>query len=54
MMEEEMFLGLRKKSGVSKKRLKKNLAFLLSSSTVIVTELIEQGLLVPTTKKSFV
>ena len=48
MMEEEMFLGLRKKSGVSKKRFEEKFGISFEQQYGhVVTELIEQGLLVP-------
>ena len=48
MMEEEMFLGLRKKSGVSKKRFEEKFGISFEQQYGhVVTELTEQGLLVP-------
>ena len=48
MMEEEMFLGLRKKSGVSKKRFEEKFGVSFDRQYgQVVTELTEQGLLVP-------
>ena len=48
MMEEEMFLGLRKRSGVSKKRFEEKFGISFEQQYGhIVTELTEQGLLVP-------
>ena len=47
-MEEEMFLGLRKKSGVSKKRFEEKFGLSFEDQYgAVVTELTEQGLLVP-------
>ena len=47
-MEEEMFLGLRKKSGVSKKRFEEKYGLSFEDQYgAVVTELTEQGLLVP-------
>ena len=47
-MEEEMFLGLRKKSGVSKKRFEEKFGFSFEDRYgAVVSELTEQGLLVP-------
>ncbi len=47
-MEEEMFLGLRKKSGVSKKRFEEKFGISFEEQYgAIVAELTEQGLLVP-------
>jgi len=47
-MEEEMFLGLRKKSGVSKKRFEEKFGLSFEDQYgAVVSELIEQGLLVP-------
>ena len=47
-MEEEMFLGLRKKSGVSKKRFEEKFGVSFEDQYgAVVTELTEQGLLVP-------
>ena len=47
-MEEEMFLGLRKKSGVSKKRFEEKFGLSFEDQYGdVVTELTEQGLLVP-------
>lgn len=47
-MEEEMFLGLRKKSGVSKKRFEEKFGVSFEEQYgAIVSELTEQGLLVP-------
>ena len=47
-MEEEMFLGLRKKSGVSKKRFEEKFGISFEDQYGdIVSELTEQGLLVP-------
>ena len=47
-MEEEMFLGLRKKSGVSKKRFEEKFGvFFEDQYGAVVSELTEQGLLVP-------
>ncbi|MFS9449574.1 radical SAM family heme chaperone HemW [Streptococcus cristatus] len=47
-MEEEMFLGLRKKSGVSKKRFEEKFGLSFEDQYgSVVTELTEQGLLVP-------
>ena len=47
-MEEEMFLGLRKKSGVSKKRFEEKFGISFEGQYgAIVSELTEQGLLVP-------
>lgn len=47
-MEEEMFLGLRKKSGVSKKRFEEKFGLSFEDQYgAVVSELTEQGLLVP-------
>ena len=47
-MEEEMFLGLRKKSGVSKKRFEEKFGISFEEQYgAVVSELTEQGLLVP-------
>ena len=47
-MEEEMFLGLRKKSGVSKKRFEEKFGVSFEDQYgAVVSELTEQGLLVP-------
>ena len=47
-MEEEMFLGLRKKSGVSKKRFEEKFGISFEDQYgAVVSELTEQGLLVP-------
>ena len=47
-MEEEMFLGLRKKSGVSKKRFEEKFGLSFEDQYgVVVAELTDQGLLVP-------
>ena len=47
-MEEEMFLGLRKKSGISKKRFEEKFGLSFEDQYgAVVTELTEQGLLVP-------
>ena len=47
-MEEEMFLGLRKKSGVSKKRFEEKFGLSFENQYgAVVSELTEQGLLVP-------
>ena len=47
-MEEEMFLGLRKKSGVSKKRFEEKFGVSFEDQYgAIVSELTEQGLLIP-------
>ena len=47
-MEEEMFLGLRKKSGVSKKRFEEKFGLSFEDQYgSVVSELTEQGLLVP-------
>ena len=47
-MEEEMFLGLRKKSGVSKKRFEEKFGLSFEDHYgAVVSELTEQGLLVP-------
>ena len=47
-MEEEMFLGLRKKSGVSKKRFEEKFDLSFEDQYgAVVSELTEQGLLVP-------
>ena len=47
-MEEEMFLGLRKKSGVSKKRFEEKFGLSFEDQYgTVVSELTEQGLLVP-------
>ena len=47
-MEEEMFLGLRKKSGVSKKRFEEKFGLSFEDRYgAVVSELTEQGLLVP-------
>ena len=47
-MEEEMFLGLRKKSGVSRKRFEEKFGvFFEDQYGAVVSELTEQGLLVP-------
>lgn len=47
-MEEEMFLGLRKKSGVSKKRFEEKFGLSFEAQYgAVVSELTEQGLLVP-------
>ena len=47
-MEEEMFLGLRKKSGVSKKRFEEKFGISFEDQYgAVVAELTEQGLLVP-------
>lgn len=47
-MEEEMFLGLRKKSGVSKKRFEEKFGLSFEEQYgAVVSELTEQGLLVP-------
>ena len=47
-MEEEMFLGLRKKSGVSKKRFEEKFGISFEGQYgAVVSELTEQGLLVP-------
>ena len=47
-MEEEMFLGLRKKSGVSKKRFEEKFGLSFEDQYgAVVAELTEQGLLVP-------
>lgn len=47
-MEEEMFLGLRKKSGVSKKRFEKKFGISFEDQYgAVVSDLTEQGLLVP-------
>ncbi|QLB52343.1 oxygen-independent coproporphyrinogen III oxidase [Streptococcus sanguinis] len=47
-MEEEMFLGLRKKSGVSKKRFEEKFGLSFEGQYgAVVSELTEQGLLVP-------
>ena len=47
-MEEEMFLGLRKKSGVSKKRFEEKFGISFEEQYgSVVSELTEQGLLVP-------
>ncbi|KAA0967191.1 oxygen-independent coproporphyrinogen III oxidase [Streptococcus cristatus] len=47
-MEEEMFLGLRKKSGVSKKRFEEKFGLSFEDQYgAVVIELTEQGLLVP-------
>lgn len=47
-MEEEMFLGLRKKSGVSKKRFEEKFGLSFEDQyRAVVAELTEQGLLVP-------
>ena len=47
-MEEEMFLGLRKKSGVSKKRFEEKFGISFEAQYgAVVSELTEQGLLVP-------
>ena len=47
-MEEEMFLGLRKKSGVSKKRFEQKFGLSFEDQYgAVVSELTEQGLLVP-------
>ena len=47
-MEEEMFLGLRKKSGVSKKRFEEKFGISFEDQYgTVVSELTEQGLLVP-------
>ena len=47
-MEEEMFLGLRKKSGVSKKRFEEKFGLSFEDQYgAVVVELTEQGLLVP-------
>ena len=47
-MEEEMFLGLRKKSGVSKKRFEEKFRLSFEGQYgAVVAELAEQGLLVP-------
>ena len=48
MMEEEMFLGLRKKTGVSKKRFEEKFGVNFDQQYgSVVEELIQQGLLVP-------
>ena len=48
MMEEEMFLGLRKKTGVSKKRFEEKFGVNFDQQYgPVVDELIQQGLLVP-------
>ena len=48
MMEEEMFLGLRKKTGVSKKRFEEKFGVNFDQQYgPVVEELIQQGLLVP-------
>lgn len=47
-MEEEMFLGLRKKSGISKKRFEEKFGLSFEDQYgAVVSELTEQGLLVP-------
>ena len=47
-MEEEMFLGLRKKSGVSKKRFEEKFGVSFEDQYgAVVSELTEQGLLIP-------
>ena len=47
-MEEEMFLGLRKKSGVSKKRFEEKFGISFEGQYgAVVSDLTEQGLLVP-------
>ncbi len=47
-MEEEMFLGMRKKSGVSKKRFEEKFGLSFEDQYgAVVSELTEQGLLVP-------
>ena len=47
-MEEEMFLGLRKKSGISKKRFEEKFGVSFEDQYgAVVSELTEQGLLVP-------
>ena len=47
-MEEEMFLGLRKKSGVSKKRFEEKFGISFEDQYgAVVSELTQQGLLVP-------
>ena len=48
MMEEEIFLGLRKKTGVSKKRFEEKFGVNFDQQYgSVVEELIQQGLLVP-------
>ena len=48
MMEEEMFLGLRKKTGVSKKRFEEKFGVNFDQQYgPVVDELTQQGLLVP-------
>ena len=48
MMEEEMFLGLRKKTGVSKKRFEEKFGVNFDQQYgSVVEKLIQQGLLVP-------